>query len=543
MTHEKSDTIALVWPQDTRVNFYVQVHPYNILVTNLIPFQSHLMTTSVIANHLTERGHNVTLITLKATRPHPKLNVILNKDVFRLPPNFPNIVGNFSAFEFGKFMMDRATDTSDELLSTPLFRKLINVGTADFQDSDGIPVYNISYDVIIAENHFMQEIYGAALSEKFACPLITYQPILTPPHAAHLLGNYYNPAFMADYKLRYTGNMTFWQRLINSLLTAYEILYQNFIYLPRIDTIMRTHFAKVGAAKWPYIKDILRARNALTLVDTHHLVTDPKPNNPNVIEIGGIHITPGKPLPQDIEDFINASPAGVIYFAMGTFVDGENLTPKRKANLLKLFSGLKQWIIWKIDPSNFQETLPPNVKVGKWFPQNDILAHPKCILFITHGGIHSVLESLYHGVPMVGIPVFADQAQNLLALQEKGMGEMVEFNFEYEDLKRKLDKVLNENSYRQKIAKFSAIYRSEVTDIVERTMFYIEYVVRHNGAHHLRTASTRLTWYQYLNLDVLLVVGLGLGGSAYVLYAVVFWLLMALRKSGKHGVSRNKKTN
>ncbi|XP_026676393.1 uncharacterized protein LOC103505255 [Diaphorina citri] len=79
-------------------------------------------------------------------------------------------------------------------------------------------------------------------------------------------------------------------KLINSLLTAYEILYQNFIYLPRIDTIMRNHFAKVGAARWPNIKDILRAHNALTLVDTHHLVTDPKPNNPNVIEIGGIHI-------------------------------------------------------------------------------------------------------------------------------------------------------------------------------------------------------------------------------------------------------------
>lgn len=515
---------------------------YNILVTNLIPFHSHLMTTSVLANKLVERGHNVTLITLKATEPHPKLNVVINEDVFRLPSNFANIVGNFSAFEFGKFMMDRAAETPDELLSTPVFKKLINVGTSEFQDTDGIPIYNISYDVIISENHFMQEVYGASLAEKFDCPLITYQPILTPPHVAHFIGNYFHPAFMADYKLGYTGHMDFWQRFENSLLSLYEILYQNFIYIPRIDAIMRRHFGKVGAQDWPYIKDIFRARNSLTLVDTHHIVTDPKPNNPNVIEMGGIHITPSKPLPQEIEDFLKGAKHGVIYFAMGTFVDGKNLTPKKKAILLRIFSGLLQRIIWKIDPKNFKsnEKLPTNVKIGKWFPQNDILAHPKCVLFITHGGIHSVLESIYHGVPMVGIPIFADQVQNVEAVRERGMGEWVRFNFEHDELKGKVDKVLGDDSYKQTTSRFSLIYRDELPDIVARSLFYIEHVVRHDGAHHLRTGTVQLSWFQYFNLDVLGLLALCSSLAVWFLVALVGFLATKLRRAGTQSVELKK---
>lgn len=76
---------------------------------------------------------------------------------------------------------------------------------------EGLPIYNVTPDVLIAESHFMQEIYSA-FAEKFNIPLITYQPILTPPHVAHIIGNYYNPAFMAEHKLGYTSRMSFWQR-------------------------------------------------------------------------------------------------------------------------------------------------------------------------------------------------------------------------------------------------------------------------------------------------------------------------------------------
>jgi UDP:flavonoid glycosyltransferase YjiC (YdhE family) len=38
-----------------------------------------------------------------------------------------------------------------------------------------------------------------------------------------------------------------------------------------------------------------------------------------------------------------------------------------------------------------------------------ILSHPKVIVFMTHCGMHGVMEAIYHGVPMVGMPVFIDQ--------------------------------------------------------------------------------------------------------------------------------------
>lgn len=57
-----------------------------------------------------------------------------------------------------------------------------------------------------------------------------------------------------------------------------------------------------------------------------------------------------------------------------------------------------------------------------------IPAHPKCKLFIGHGGLLGTTEAVVSGVPMLGIPFFADQPLNVAAMVERGAGLRLDFN-------------------------------------------------------------------------------------------------------------------
>ncbi len=54
--------------------------------------------------------------------------------------------------------------------------------------------------------------------------------------------------------------------------------------------------------------------------------------------------------------------------------------------------------------------LPDNVILAEWVPQVEILS--RAFLFITHGGISSIREAIYAGVPMIVFPCALDQPGN-----------------------------------------------------------------------------------------------------------------------------------
>jgi len=69
--------------------------------------------------------------------------------------------------------------------------------------------------------------------------------------------------------------------------------------------------------------------------------------------------------------------------------------------------------------------------------------HPKCRIFVTHGGLHSSLEALNASVPLIGIPFFVDQRHNMAIVEYYEIGTTVNINHISEELPLKIDQVLN----------------------------------------------------------------------------------------------------
>lgn len=77
---------------------------------------------------------------------------------------------------------------------------------------------------------------------------------------------------------------------------------------------------------------------------------------------------------------------------------------------VRAFSSLKQKVLWKWDVDTIEGVEKGgNIKLVKWAPQQDLLGHSKIRAFVSHGGLLSTQEAAYHGVPLVGVPLFGDQ--------------------------------------------------------------------------------------------------------------------------------------
>ena len=147
----------------------------------------------------------------------------------------------------------------------------------------------------------------------------------------------------------------------------------------------------------------------LVLLDVDPILDYPKPLMPHEITIGGLTTKPAKHLPQEIEEFINSAKDGVILMTFGS--SSHNLDSTLVNEFVKAFAMIRQKIIWKYGKQ--PDNLPSNMKVMSWLPQNDILGHPKTKLFITHCGNNGQMEALYHGVPMIGFPMWTDQLPSI----------------------------------------------------------------------------------------------------------------------------------
>ncbi|CAH2301631.1 UDP-glucuronosyltransferase 2C1-like isoform X1 [Pelobates cultripes] len=317
-----------------------------------------------------------------------------------------------------------------------------------------------------------------------------------------------------------TDKMSFIERLKNSMF----YLFQDVTFYTETSTFWNEYFSEILGRPTSLCEIMGKAE--IWLIRTYWDFEYPRPTLPNFEFVGGLHCKPANPLPEEMEKIAESSGEnGIIVFSLGSMV--KNLTEERSNIIAAALSQLPQKVIWRYSGKK-PDTLGDNTYMFEWIPQNDLLGHPKTKAFITHGGTNGIYEAIYHGVPMVGIPLFADQPDNMVHMKTKGMAVMLDFiKMETQDLVDAVNAVINNPTYKENALRLSRIHHDQPVKPLDRAVFWIEFVMRHNGAKHLRPASHELTWYQYHCLDV---IGFLLACMLTVLYIFVKVFTFCCRK-------------
>ncbi|XP_035293477.1 UDP-glucuronosyltransferase 2B4 isoform X2 [Cricetulus griseus] len=272
------------------------------------------------------------------------------------------------------------------------------------------------------------------------------------------------------------------------------------------------------------------------LIRTYWDLEFPHPVLPNFDFVGGLHCRPAKPLPKEIEDFVQSSGEhGVVVFSLGSMVG--NLTEERANVIAAGLAQIPQKVLWRFEGKK-PDTLGSNTRLYKWIPQNDLLGHPKTRAFITHGGTNGIYEAIYHGIPVVGIPLFADQFDNVVHMKTKGAGVRLDFlTMSSTDLLNAVKTVTTDPFYKENAMRLSRIHHDQPVKPLDRAVFWVEYVMRNKGAKHLRVAAHDLTWFQYHSLDVL---GFLLACVVTVIFIITKCCLFCCQKFVKGGKKKKR---
>ncbi|XP_043095428.1 UDP-glucuronosyltransferase 2C1-like isoform X2 [Puntigrus tetrazona] len=461
---------------------------------------SHWINLKIVLKTLTDRGHSVTVLVpdaslfMKAEESdrfsYQPFNASMDEQMMRA---FIEEFLYFSVYEtdqlnllqiqmkvleFASKLQDMSISYCDGILKSPELMDKLRNGKFDVLLSD--PMYPCSD--IVAQELNVPLVYTFRLSIANVAERMCAQ-IPAPP------------SFVPGVMSKLTDKMSFTERIMNILFYLSQDVFATIIW-----KTYDNYYTEYLGRPTSYCE--MMGKADIWLIRTYWDFEFPRPFLPNFKYVGGLHCTPAKPLPEEMEEFVQSSgDHGIVVFTLGSMIDK---MPKEISNkIASALAQIPQKVLWRYNGEK-PDTLGENTRIYKWIPQNDLLGHTKTRAFITHGGTNGVYEAIYHGVPMVGIPFFGDQPDNLVHVKARGAAVSIDNikTMEPQDLLDGLNAVINNSSYKENAMRLSRIHHDRPVKPLDEAVFWIEFVMRHKGAKHLRVEAHNLTWYQYHCLDV-----------------------------------------
>ncbi|KAI6179038.1 Glucuronosyltransferase [Aphelenchoides besseyi] len=292
------------------------------------------------------------------------------------------------------------------------------------------------------------------------------------------------------------------ERLTNLIIDFYHP-----VLLSSLHKEMQTMFKIKLNVELPTFRELIQT-SSYVFINAHAHLDHPRPITNKIQFIGGIAVA--KPRTQHtpiVSAIFDKAPKGVIYFSLGSLVDTQLMPKQFKKAFINAFARFPQYsVIWRFHTNHNDSALfaqAPNVFTVDWADQVTILSDPRTQLFISHCGQNSAMESAMSGVPVLSLPLFADQNYNAALLIRRGMSLYQNIhNIDEEELVAKIGRLLNEPSFKKNAGLVSRKLRDEPFKPSERFVRLIEYAAGHEENGDLELYAIKLGFIYRNNLDI-----------------------------------------
>ncbi|XP_041467623.1 UDP-glucuronosyltransferase 1A7-like [Lytechinus variegatus] len=490
-----------------------------VLFVGLFGGGSHMMALIPIGRSLVDRGHEVTfLVNHLDTEKYAQSKYT---DYFKfehhtyktLDQEFTHIDNQIVNLAFSGNIVGQLR------FLTSLFADLnTKVCESIFRDKDLMTRLE-GIDAVVVDVYWPCGIYMKsfiAKKTKTTIHGIVVSPTASNSYIQQLAGSPVNPSYQPMSITGLSSNMMFLQRVINTISYLVGNIF-NYIM------IEKPYHGIVDEYRLdPALKKSIQDDVDLYLINTEFCVEFPFSLMPNVVPVGGLTTEAAKPLDDELESFMgNSGEPGVIVFSFGsTFTIITKSKPELTQVFMDAFGRLPHKVLFHLQ-TDLPDDVPENIKVLTWLPLQDVLGHPKTRLLVYHGGNNGFLEAVYHGVPLVVMPLIGDQIDVAARVKTMGLGttlDKMQLSADY--IYQTLSEALQNPEYGKNVKRASAIFKDRPMTAPDRAAFWIEHVIKHGGSY-MRSPAHDLSFIQYYLLDVILVITFVFLTIMYLVYKLL----------------------
>ncbi|XP_028168266.1 UDP-glucuronosyltransferase 2B2-like [Ostrinia furnacalis] len=459
-----------------------------------MPSRSHQIVFQSYTKELAKRGHELVVVSPDPFPPDTRPENLTDIDVSFSYQVMKNLfTANLLDLKQGVIM------DIDAIIAGNLYEKFVY---AYVDQMNHPPVQklindkNQRFDLIVVEG-FLD--YHLMFTEIFKAPVIMFPSFMGFAEQYEMLGGIGRHPILYPHLHRNKFDD------LNLFEWAKELYYEYRMYamFERLEHKQNELLKENFGANAPTVNE-LRENIDLLLLNSYADFANNRPVPPNIIYLGAVQLQPVKEIPKDLKDYLDSSTRGVIYVSFGSNIMPSRMFKELLGAILEAFGKLPYDILWKFDEDNL-ENVPKNVKYMKWFPQRDLLFHPNIKAFVTQCGLQSTDEAIDAAVPLVGIPMMAEQAYNAKKYKDFGIGVKLDpMTLTADDFVNGVNTVVEDISYKNNILRLKKIHQDQPQSPLERAVWWTEYVIRHSGARHMRSPAANMPWHKYYMLDILL---------------------------------------